>query len=51
MCVLGVLLCVVLRCFSDTCVGGDCLIVGGFGCWEVFLVDKLVLCLMYALCC
>ena len=32
------------------CVGGDCLIVGGFGCWEVFLVDKFVPCLVYGLC-
>ena len=34
----------------DTCVGGDCLIVGGLGCWEVFLVDEFVPCFMYGLC-
>jgi len=32
-------------------VGGDCLIVGGFGSWEVFLVDEFVPCLVYGLCC
>jgi hypothetical protein len=34
----------------DACVGGDCLIVGGFGGWEVFLVDEFVPCLMYGMC-
>ena len=29
-----------------TCVGGDCLVVGGFDCWEVFLVDVLASCLL-----
>ena len=50
--------CVFLVCrspsFGDAsphaCVGGNCLIVGGFSCWEVFMVDILVTCLLDVLC-
>jgi len=50
--------CVFLVCRSlslgdaspDACVGGNSLIVGDFSCWEVFLVDICVPCLMDGLC-
>ena len=34
----------------DTCVSDDCVTVGSFGVWEVFLVDEFVPCLVYGLC-
>jgi hypothetical protein len=34
----------------ETCMSGDCFIVGGSGGWEVFLVDEFVPCLVYGLC-
>ncbi len=50
--------CVFLVCRSpyfgdaspDAFVGGHCLIIGGFSCWKVFLVDICVPCLMDGLC-
>ena len=50
--------CVFLVCRSpsfgdaspNACVGGNCLIVGGFSCWEVFMVDLFVPCLVDVLC-
>ena len=34
----------------DTCVSNDCFIVGGFGGWEVFMIDVFVPCFVYCLC-
>ena len=34
----------------DTCVGDDCFVVGGFGRWEVILIDVFVPCFMNGLC-
>ena len=50
--------CVFLVCRSpsfgnaspNACVGCNCLKVGGFSCWEVFMVDIFVPCLVDGLC-
>ena len=35
---------------TNACVGGNWLIVRGFSCWEVFMVDIFVTCLVDVLC-